>query len=71
MIPDLSVLIVMAATGRITRRDWQVIDAVHVRKLGIRAASRELGVSHEAVRKRVKKVATILKKKPFISDGFD
>ena len=59
MMPDLAILIALAADGRITRRDWQMIDAIHVRKLGIRAAARKLGVSHSAIRKRLKKVSTL------------
>jgi hypothetical protein len=59
MMPDLAVLIALAADGRITRRDWQMIDAIHVRKLGIRATARKMGVTHEAIRKRLRKVATL------------
>jgi FixJ family two-component response regulator len=67
MVADLSILISLAADGRLTRRDWQVIDAVHVRGMGIRATARAIGVSHTAVRKRIAKVATLCRAKSFVS----
>jgi DNA-directed RNA polymerase specialized sigma24 family protein len=67
MVADFSILISLAADGRLTRRDWQVIDAVHVRGLGIRAAARIIGVSHTAVRKRLAKVSALCRTKSFVS----
>lgn len=67
MNPDLAVLVSLAAAGRIDRKDWQIIDAVHVRRLGIREAGRRLRMSHVAVRKRLQKVTTLCRQKANVS----
>ena len=58
-VTDLSILIALAASGRITRRDWQVIDAVHVRGMTRRAAARTVGISHPEVIRRLSRIRRI------------
>ena len=59
--PDLSILVALAADGRISQRDWQVIDAVHVRGLGIRETARAIGVHHSEVQRRLKRITNLAK----------